>query len=235
MKVLHVENQSTRKAFLMGAFLIVLVNCLPAQGQFLGLEGAVGFTNVITQPNIQKNDQRMGIAGGLTYEYRIKNHFSVGLGLNYNQRGYFVNSNYAEPSGNMTNDPVELDFNFRYLSLPMKVGYRVGTKAMGFLNLGICPSMLLEAKWKVPAFDSHGNVNGTAYVNETDKVNKYDFAGFIEAGGGYLLKERYFVFSSLSYQQSFTSLSNPNYFASQTIRHYGVMLALGFKYRLTNG
>ena len=46
-------------------------------------------------------------------------------------------------------------------------------------------------------------------------------------------KERYWLFTSISYHQSFTTISNADYFANSNIRHYGMTFNLGLKYALT--
>ena len=66
----------------------------------------------------------------------------------------------------------------------------------------------------------------------TDRVTKFDFGGLIEIGGNFKFNDRLFLLTSLTYQHSFTTLTNPDYFADDKITLYGVTLSIGLKYAL---
>ena len=74
-----------------------------------------------------------------------------------------------------------------------------GTKLYGFTNIGVIPSLLIDAKTIMPVFLPDGYVFGNKTIDVTNRVSKFDFAGLIEIGGGYKFKGRYWLFTSFSY------------------------------------
>jgi hypothetical protein len=91
----------------------------------------------------------------------------------------------------------------------------------------------MDAKTITPTIDNNGTIIPGETSNVTSQVNKFDVGGGIEIGGGFKFKERYWLFTSISYHQSFTTISNADYFANSNIRHYGMTFNLGLKYALT--
>ena len=81
--------------------------------------------------------------------------------------------------------------------------------------------------------DADGKVDGYEIIDLTNNVTKFDLAGLLEIGGGYKFKKGYWLYSSIGYQQSFTTFSNSEYFANSKIRHNGINLTVGLKYALT--
>jgi long-subunit fatty acid transport protein len=80
-----------------------------------------------------------------------------------------------------------------------------------------------------PSFENH---DGETF-SVTDKVTKFDFGGLVETGGSYKLKDRFLLSASFAYQQSFTTITNEDYFSNGKAKHYGMRLAIGLKYALT--
>ena len=78
------------------------------------------------------------------------------------------------------------------------------------------------------------SINGVS-EDIAEYVDKFDLGGLLEIGGSYKFKERFLLFSSLTYQQSFTSITNDNYFSDWSIKHNGMTLSVGLKYALTAG
>ena len=88
--------------------------------------------------------------------------------------------------------------------------------------------MLINAETIIPTFE---NIDGETF-DVTDKVKKIDFGGLIEIGGSYKFKERFLLFTSFAYQQSFTTITNEDYFSNGKAKHYGMTLSIGLKYAL---
>ena len=197
------------------------------QNHFIGLKGGGNSTNITSSNFLSQTDSRTGLTVGLTYEFLIKKHFSIGADFIYNQRGFTNDIVLTDNSGNPFGEKHTTTFNYDYVSLPIKTGFNIGTKLYGFTNIGVMPSLLVDAKITKPTFDIDGKLIGNEIFEVTNRVSKFDFSGLVEIGGGYKFKERYWLFTSLSYQQSFTTITNPDYFANSKIRHHGMALTIG--------
>ncbi len=215
-----------RKIF---TFLIILIS-IPVFGQnnFIGIKGGISWTNVNTDNFIHDNESRNGFAGGLTYEYEFKNNFHAELDLVYAQKGFKNNILFVDETGNPIGKQGTIDFNYDYLTLPIKGGFSIGNNFAGFLNLGLVPSFLINAETVIPTFE---NVDGES-SDVTDRATEFDFGGLIEIGASYKFHQQFLLFTSFAYQQSFMSITNENYFSDGEAKHYGMTLSIGFKYAL---
>jgi hypothetical protein len=209
--------------------VLTIMISIPAfsQNHFIGLKGGVNMTNVNTNDFI--NDARIGFNAGLTYEYVVNNRFNVGVDFLYFQKGFTNEINLTDVSGNSTGKVLVAEFNYDYLSIPIKVGATTSGKFSGFVNLGVIPSFLINAKEKIPSIEADPAV--TTY-DVTDKVTKFDVGGMVEIGANYKIRPDFLLSASLGYQHSVTSFTNDNYFSGSEARHYGMVLSIGVKYAL---
>jgi len=209
---------------------ILTISTLKVAGQnhFLGVKGGANSTNITSSNFFSQNDSRTGLTVGLTYECLINKHFSIGADLIYNQRG-FTTITTSDRFGNLHTSTL----NYDYVSLPIKTGFNIGTKFYGFTNIGVIPSLLVDAKTTTPTFDTDGWLAGKETFDVTNRVSKFDFAGLVEIGGGYKFNGRYWLYTSFSYQHSFTTITNSDYFSNSKIRHNGMNLTIGLKCALT--
>lgn len=217
-------------------FLFILtISALKVAGQnhLIGVKGGVNSTNITSSNFLSQNNSRTGLTAGLTYEFLIKKHFSIGADLIYNQRGFTNDLIFTDNLGNPTGEKYTTKFNYDYVSLPIKTGFNIGTNLYGFTNIGLIPSLLVDAKTTTPTFDTDAKFTGNETFDVTNRVSKFDFAGLVEIGGGYKFKGRYWLFTSFSYQHSFTTITNSEYFANSKIRHNGMTLTIGLKCALT--
>jgi len=212
------------------AVLTILIST-PAFGQnhFMGLKGGISWTNVNSANFHDNNDNWTGFNGGLTYEYHMNKKFNLGMDFLYFQKGFTNDIVFLDEFGNPTGKKVTSEFNYDYLSFPIKGGFVIGDKISGFINLGLVPSVLIDAKTIQPAIE--GIMDKTTY-DVTDEVTDYDLGGMIEIGGNYKFKDRVLLFASFAYQHSFASITNENYFSNGKARHYGMTLSIGLKYAL---
>jgi hypothetical protein len=209
---------------------LLLLSTIPAfgQNQLIGLKGGVSFTNVFSEDFLSENDFRNGFMTGLTYEHKLKNKFSIELEISYFQKGFRNDIIFTDVNGSPTGEKHTSVFNYDYLSLPIKGGYSIGNKISGFINLGIVPSFLVNARAEIPAIGTLPEEK----VNITDRVTSFDFGGLAEIGLSYKLQEQFLIFTSVSYQQSFLSITNDDYFKESKAMHYGMTIAIGVKYAL---
>lgn len=162
----------------------------------------------------------MNIYSGITYEYLKENNFSFGAELIFNRRGAFSKDEIANFAGESIGRHY-VKYNFDYVSLPLKVGYKFGEKFFGNINAGLIPSYLINAKIKYPRI----HFIGQEKYDITQYCSKIDFSGFAEIGGGYKFE------NDLSLFISFIYLHGINSYAKQiSERHIGKILSIGAKY-----
>ena len=218
--------------------IIILLLTLTAinvagQNNLIGIKGGINWTNISLSPPSDIINCRTGLNSGLTYEYLLNTHFSLGADLIYNQRGERSVAYFTDQAGNDTGDKAIEKFNIDYISVPLKVGYQIGHKFYGFANIGVIPSMVEHATLYTPLYESYGRMFISATADMTKRVTKFDIAGLLELGGGYKFKNRYWLFTSIGYQYSFTTLYNSNYFINDNLRNHGITWSVGIKYALT--
>jgi len=225
--------QTMRNIFLF--FLALTTITVNGQNHLFGVKGGAGanWTEVTATNFLKDRNYRTGMAIGLTYDYLFKKHFSAGVDIIYNQRGFTNDIIFTDDLGNPTGRKEIIKFNYDYLTVPLKVGFNYGKTVYGFANIGLTPSILVDAKTITPTIDFNGIIIPSETSNITSRVNKFDIGGLVEIGGGYKFKGRYWLFTSFSYQHSFTTITNSDYFANSKIRHYGMTLNLGLKCALT--
>lgn len=215
-------------AVLMG----LIVTPFFGQKHFVGGIGGVSLTSVSTDNYFSENDFRMGYLGGVSYEYKFSDQIHFGLDFIYAQKGFKNNEVYTDTSDKNTGIEGVSDFNFDYFSLPIKAGISMGdNKISGFVNLGLVPSFLYNAQTIVPTQETK---NGKV-IDVADVATKMDFSALIEVGGQYNLKDQFFIFTSLGYQKSFTSITNDSYYPNGKATHYGITLSIGVRYALNFG
>lgn len=214
---------------LIFTFLIIVIMpvSLGAQNHLIGIQGGLNLANASTS-NFPSQGYRKGVNAGLSYEYLLKEHFSIGADLLYTQRGFTSTIPFINSNGYITAPNSRSQFNYDYVSLPIKASYRLGEKFYGFVNLGIVPSILVNATTIVDNMNTGMSDN----YDQTDRVNKFDLSGIAELGAGYKIQNRYWLFGSVGYQSSFISTTTEQYFAELQMFHYGFTFSLGVKYAL---
>lgn len=218
------------------AFLIILmISTLKIVGQkhLIGFKVGINKTNIASNNLLNQYDYITGPIAGLTYEYLFKKHFSIGADLMYNQRGFSYDFILIGNIGNPIGEKYRTTYILKYISLPIKTGFNIGTKLYGFTNIGVIPSILVGAKRGSRSFDPDVMIIGNKTYDVTNQFSKFDFAGLVEIGGGYKFNKRYWLFTSFSYQHSFTNLANTNYFSNSKLTNYGMTIILGMKWSLT--
>jgi len=217
-------------------FLIILTITtfkVAGQNHLVGVKGGINRTNITSRNFTDQNDYITTLFAGLTYEYLFKKHLLVGADLIYFQRGFTSDIVFTDDLGNPTDEKYTIKFNYDYVSLPIKTGFNIGNEFYGFTNIGVIPSLLVDAKTISPTFNTDGMVTGNELFDATSRVTKFDFAGLAEIGGGYKFKNSYWLFTSFAYQHSFTTITNSEYFTNSKIRHNGMTITIGLKCALS--
>lgn len=221
------------RTLLFSMFLFLFLQ-VTGQNHFIGIKGGENRTS--NAMGNYKFESRSGLAAGLTYEYFIDKHFSLGADLIYDQRGFNFRDTILNYSGNpdLTDQINKVDYRFNYISVPIKTGFNVGENLYGFVSLGLCPSLLIDATTKNHTFNLDGTFIGSEKGEVFEQMSKFDFTGIFEIGGGYKFKQRYWLFTSFSYQYGIFTFYSPTYSTNGENRHRGTTLSLGLKYGLTS-
>lgn len=212
-------------------WILLLLFSIPAFGQqhLIGVKGGVSTTNA---RNFFSNnlDVRQEWMGGVTYTYRTNQNFQLGVGFLYYQKGFKLGGIYTTDTGEYDGAMPIISFNYDYVSFPVKVGYTFGKQLIGFVNVGIVPSILVKGKLIQPD-DHRFGIKG--FNNDlTSQVTPFDMGGLIEIGGDYKLSQRVMVSVALDYQHSLIPFTNEDYFSYLDAVHHGLTLSLGGKYVL---
>lgn len=213
-------------------FMLFFTVTVSGQSSLVGVKGGASWTNGVSEDLVGDVDFRNGLAIGLTYDYTFKRYFSAGIDIIYNQRGFINSGEHIINLENSTKRRETFYYNCDYITVPLKIGFNYGKRMYGFINIGLTPSILvsaISAQQIIVYNDNEINTENREKSNIAYLNNKFDIGGFVEIGGGYKFKEKYWLYSSFIYQHSFTPFTNKNYFNGSKIRHYGMILSLGLK------
>ncbi|UII26709.1 PorT family protein [Fulvivirga maritima] len=123
-----------------------------AQDQFISLKGGLNITKIQSDGLFSPNDARKGFIAGVGYEYHLGTGIFIGADLLYNQRGYTIDAYLMSDNGSNIKEKVTFEYDYNYISLPLKVGYKSGsTKISAFGNVGLVPSLLVYAEITEPS------------------------------------------------------------------------------------
>jgi hypothetical protein len=198
----------------------------------IGIQGGLNMTNLTAKETFNDTKYRNGILIGLNYELLFSSKLSFESDILYSQQGFKDVIIFTDAMGNPLGENDNFKFNYDYLIIPLKIGYSFGEKYKLTPRIGICPSILINAKTTLPTFDIDGNQIGTETTDVKDKVNKIDLSGLIEIEGAYVFSNNLELFSSIAYRHGITTFSNDDYFKESKMRHFGFSLSVGLKIKL---
>ena len=211
------------KNILLIVLILFSVNVF-SQIHSIGIESGINLSNQ-TGDVFNNSNYRLVIIEGFCYEFLFRNNYTLGMDMIYSQKGFIDKSTL---NGNAIEAQKDIKFNYNYLSLPVKIGYTKGQKLIGFLKMGLCPSILLSAGPSIDIFDEYGNL----MINLKNDVSKFDLEGSVEIGAGYVFVNHIELFSSVSYYMGLTTFTNSEYLKDGNLRYYGFSMVAGLKYRL---
>lgn len=208
-------------------FLILLVSPLFGQNHYLGVKSGINISNVEYAISI-KTDKRIGFSGGLTYEYEINQNYNFGIDFLYSERGFMSTSIFTDDKGNPTGEKHTLELNYNYFLLPIKGGYSFGEKVIGFANIGLIPSYLIDAYSYSPAIIGLAEETTT---NLTNELSRFNLDGLLEIGAAFKFGKNFSAFTSIEYQYGLTPISKGG---SESINffHRCFSFSAGLKYAL---
>jgi hypothetical protein len=219
------------KKVLLIMFISISIGAF-GQKHFIGVQAGINLTNLTAKDIFNDTKMRAGLIGGVNYELKISEKYQFGIDALYSQQGFIDKMIYVDDYGNETGDNENFKFNYDYISIPIKVGYKIGDIIKVIPGIGLVPSILLKAETIMPGFDSNGNVIGHETVDTKDYVSKFDLGGLVELGLERKLSDNILLCHSLTYKHSLTTFSNSDYFVGGKMRHYGFSISFGLKYGL---
>ena len=194
-----------------------------AQNHLVGMKVGANRSTVYSSNYPYPFKYLTGVNTGITYEFLLSKHFSLGADLLYNQLGYKTNFSFDEDDGG--SEVVrknEFNVNLDYISLPIKAGVILGDRYFAYSNIGIISSLLIKTQTGYPEF-----------VFKTKRVPKFDIAGLAEIGFGCKIKNKYSLYTACAYQHGFTTISKNSYFSNNILKYRAFTVSIGLKYALT--
>lgn len=225
-------------------FLLLLSTSLVAQKHYVGALGGIGTTNVTsnTDDNTRFN---LNFLGGIAYEYIFESNVVAEVDLLYYGAGFNMKS-YSTNGTTIGSD--QMNYDYDYLGLPLKVGYKIGRNFSYKIKLGVMPSYLIKAKHISPKEEyappvatsqspqriaAQNEILDENLLESSECVRKFDFAGLIEFGLSYEFENNINIGASALYKHSVTSItSNVDCYDGTNYYNYGFSFLLGLKYRL---
>ncbi|MFD1550659.1 porin family protein [Putridiphycobacter roseus] len=204
--------------------VLTMMALIPCYGQnhFVGLKGGIGTTN-INPSFLSDTENRIGFNYGLTYDYQLNKKFNIGVEFLYFQKGFSNEIIFTDALGKPTFSS-SIKTNLDYFAMPLKGGFLFGNKITGFVNLGIIPALLLEAKSIIPATEGLTE-ESTSY--DIDYIRKVELGGLIEVGANYKIASNFLLSTACGFHHSITSIIE-----GSNSRNYGIVLSIGLKYAL---
>jgi len=213
-------------------FLLIIVSTfqVSVHAQQIRIISGLSRTNVSSFATIP--DTKSGLYLEVNYAYFIKN-YSLSAGISYHQRGFIDNVVFKDEFGNETGEKATSKISYDYLSLPIKTGLYIGKKIYGFGYIGVVPSLLINAKLNTSVYDAGGQLDYNDTNNMTNSFTKFDISALTEIGGGYKIQDKYRVFTSITFQQSLTTVTSEDFYSNNNLRHYSLTFSIGLSYRLS--
>lgn len=222
---------------LLAILLLLSTSPIFSQNHLIGLQSGVSWINVNSSENNDLYKARLGAMFGFNYQYQFKNKLQLGVDVLYaqkrqvvkgqythnsfppNQRGFIYNPNPTRQDGDIVQ--YKQDEQYNYLSMPLKLGYSIGNKLRGFMNVGLVPSLILSSKY---TYTENGGPRTETFVVGTYSEESLDIAGIVELGSSYTIKQQYVMFLLCNFQ------SSANY-AWQFEQYLDFTAAVGFRYK----
>lgn len=198
------------------------------QNQYIGFKTGLNLNNISSENFMDDTGNRTGLTFGFIYELELKNQILLGADFLYSQKGFTNDISFTSDNGTIIGEETS-KYNYDYLSIPIKVGIKRGKKISASISTGIVPSVLIKDEFISPMLKDLMDTYG---LNETSKINRFDIAGLVEINGNYNLNNKFVLFASVSYQRSFTSITNSEYLPGSKVLHLGGTASVGIKYSL---
>lgn len=101
-----------------------------SQENLIGIKGGISGNNILSRSTYFKDAKiQPNFSGGVTFEHRMKNHFSIGADLLYSRKGFRQKMTYYNSEGLMVSERATQN-TFDYLNVPVMIGYHEETSCL---------------------------------------------------------------------------------------------------------
>jgi len=214
----------------------VISSSCTAQERYFGIQSGINVTNVNANITYSNTGFQTRLFFGINYEYLLKKRHSFEIGILYTEKGYRQRVIVADGIGTLRDKHTFSFYNYNYIGLPIKYGYRITGKLSLTGRIGIVPSISLKNQSKTPAYSY---VNGLFVIYgyiESDisgSTNSFDLSSIVELEPAIKISPRFDLTGILAFQYSLTKVSREENFGEPTkLAHYGLQIGLGLKCRL---
>jgi hypothetical protein len=191
----------------------------------MSIQGGVTSTS-FNSSVISNQELKLGDIYYLGFERETESKLLLSVGVSYTSMGSNIIGEIID-SLSVTEFTSTLDFN--YISIPLRVGKKIGDNFFGFGYLGVSNRFLLTAIEDRPMFNSNLEITGRQKEDITNDVKRFDFAGLVDLGFGKKFSNHE-VFLSCSLTLSATSFSTDSFFVGSKPRNYGGFWKIGYNY-----
>ncbi|MEX1190751.1 MAG: hypothetical protein WEA99_02175 [Brumimicrobium sp.] len=208
-------------------FLFIMLSVLQsiAQSNKMSIQGGATITSFKSSV-ISNQEFKFGDIYYLGFERETESNLLLSVGVSYTSMGSNIIGQIID-SSSVSEFTSTLDFN--YISIPLRVGKKIGDNFFGFGYLGVSNRFLLTAIEDRPMFNADLEITGSQEVKITKDVNRFDFAGLVDLGFGKKFSNHE-VFLSCSFTFSATSFSTDSFYIGSNPRNYGAFLKIGYNY-----
>ena len=120
----------------------------------------------------------------------------------------------------------EFEYHYEFISFPLLCGIQYGDQTYGFVQLGLAPSLLMQAKMSVSS-----ETIGVREFNAKELATSYDITGLLKAGIGKQWSE-WGIYAVVHFYRSMVSISNDEYYMDTHMRLWRRGVFLGVRYQL---
>ncbi|PKR79566.1 hypothetical protein CW751_14545 [Brumimicrobium salinarum] len=196
-----------------------------AQSNKISIQGGA----TITQFNssvISNQELKFGDIYYLGFERETTSNLLLSIGLSYTSMGSNL---IGEAFDSLSVTQFTSTFDFNYISIPLRIGKKIGDNFFGFGYLGVSNRLLLSATEDRPIINSKLEITGRQEAKITKDIKRFDFAGLADLGFGKKFSNHE-VFLSYSFTFSATSFSTDSFFSGSKPRNFGSFLKIGYNY-----
>lgn len=150
-----------------------------AQQHLVGVAGGVNIRNTLS-PAMGFRFKASPLLG-LDYEYNSKGLFTISSGIWFNQTGNASYVTFTNEVGQKIKE-VRGEITANSISIPLAVGIKTKKKTYFFGNVGIVPSLLLNARLVSKEFLANVNLPGGENMDISDQYRNFDIPFQIQLG-----------------------------------------------------
>jgi Outer membrane protein beta-barrel domain len=216
MKKYYSLKINTRLLFFM--LLFFASNNTFGQSSYIGFSGGISFSKFLTGKVLQDKGLAKPIFN-IFYDKDLNKYIGVRIGAGYYNAGNF------ESTVDINKLPIELVWNYKYISIPANIKFSIGNKFKPYVKVGAYLSYLLASKG-LP-FQAIKDVSNLQYINLANETKTLDFGTYFGFGLDAKVGKRYSIFSEVNTIYGATPFDKYS-----TVKQHYVSVEIGIKFKL---